>query len=207
MPAARGAWRQGEFHTPLGLRAQAWLLIQLALPRLWRCIWLVRVCVRANQRWPWPEHEGPALAGVSAFGISGTNAHVVLEESPQPDVTRESAAITSHTPCLLTLSGRQTESLKALAQDYRLFLSGEQTPFLDDLCYTASARRAHHDHRLAVIGGTREELLSGLDAFLNEDVRPCAAFGAQERGIRPKVVFTFPSQGSQHPGMGRQPLH
>ena len=100
---------------------------------------------------PWP-YEGPALAGVNSFGISGTNAHVVLESAPE----REAAAA-SHEgrPYLLPISGHTPRALEQMAERYRDWLGSADAPALHDIAYTLGQRRMHRGQRLCVVGRTR----------------------------------------------------
>ncbi|HTN88888.1 MAG TPA: SDR family NAD(P)-dependent oxidoreductase [Sorangium sp.] len=155
---------------------------------------------------PWPPGEAPRIAGVSSFGISGTNAHVVLEEAPRragPARSGEAGVV------LLPLSARSPGALSDLAEAYRRFLSrlpAEAEPDLGDIAYTASVRRGHHAHRLALTAGSRQELVELLDAYRRGEERAGLARGDATRAARPRVVFVFPGQGSQWVGMGRQLL-
>ena len=105
---------------------------------------------------PWPENGGRAVAGVSSFGFGGANAHVVLTEGPQVRVTQPADDTAEDRVELLPLSARSPEALAALAGRYELALAAGVP--LADLCYTAGARRGHHDHRLAVVGDSPAEL-------------------------------------------------
>ncbi|NBD13542.1 type I polyketide synthase [Corallococcus silvisoli] len=152
---------------------------------------------------PWDTTSGRRMAGVSSFGLSGINAHLILEEAPEPTRQRpaESPARSSH---LLTLSARDEKALQQLARDYRDWLPGAP-PRLEDVCYTASARRSHYEHRLSVVGRTREQLVEHLGAFLRGE--PLPALSSREASPRrPKVVFVFSGQGSQWPTMARELL-
>ena len=109
----------------------------------------------AERLMPWPD-SGRAVAGVSAFGFGGTNAHIVLAEAPQVRVAEALDDTTSDRVEVLPLSARSPEALAELASRYEAaFADGAP---LADLCYTAGARRAHHDHRLAAVGRSRDEL-------------------------------------------------
>ncbi|HEX8866487.1 MAG TPA: beta-ketoacyl synthase N-terminal-like domain-containing protein [Lentzea sp.] len=132
--------------------------------------------------------EKPVL-GVSSFGISGTNVHVVLT-SPPADVPTQP----EERPRVLTLSAKTLSALRASAEAYTEFL-GEN---MADVCYTAAVRRDHHEHRLAVTGTTAAELQGGLRDFLDGRTE------SGEAARRPQVVFLFPGQGSQWRGMGRE---
>ncbi len=151
---------------------------------------------------PWPGGDGPNRAGVSSFGISGTNAHIVLEEAPEAKPIREE----DDTDHLLALSAHAPESLAEMAGAYREFLLDDNGPSLRDVCYTAGVRRAHHDHRLAVAGGSREQLAEHLEAFLRDEPRPGMHSGRKKGDLRRKLVFVFSGQGSQWIGMGQELL-
>ncbi|MGH7311990.1 MAG: type I polyketide synthase, partial [Candidatus Rokuibacteriota bacterium] len=152
---------------------------------------------------PWPHHSGPALAGVSSFGISGTNAHAVVEEAPAASPSSLAGELPgSH---LVPLSAHTPEALRAMARAWVTFLSGEreESPSLEDLSYTASARRTHHDHRLAVVARSRAELVEHLQAFIQDETRPGLSSGRRLADRQRKVVFVFPGQGSQWVGMAQ----
>ena len=154
----------------------------------------------AREASPWPAEAGPALAGVSAFGIAGTNAHVVLQEAPPaPESTAERADEGAR---LLPLSARSPEALRQMAAAWRDHLRSD-APAFPDVCYTASVRRAHHDHRLAVVAGSAAEAADHLDAFLHDEPRPGTSVSRTATSGSPRVAFVFPGQGSQWLGMGR----
>jgi acyl transferase domain-containing protein len=141
---------------------------------------------------PWPAVEGRRLAGVSSFGFSGTNAHVVLEGAAEV-ATAADAPPTERPLHLLALSARDGAALQALAQRADETLAVAQAP-LADLCFTANAGRAHFSHRLVALGASAEELrrsLAGAQTAVVEGAR------------RPKIAFLFTGQGAQHAGMGR----
>ncbi|MFJ3780101.1 type I polyketide synthase, partial [Streptomyces sp. NPDC090075] len=148
---------------------------------------------------PWPEADRPRRAGISSFGISGTNAHIILEqpENPEPPAAEEPPA---RLPLLL--SAASTEALAALGG--RLAERLESDPGLE-LAATAHAlvtTRALLPHRAVVVADDRETAISGLRA-LAED-RPAPQLIAGEAGPTGRgPVFVFPGQGSQWAGMGR----
>ena len=148
----------------------------------------------------WPAGERRRIAGVSSFGLSGTNAHLVLEEAPRSSTEPLSAG--SPAAYLLALSGRSPAALTALAARYARHL--ESAP-VADVCFTAATRRTHHPHRLAVVGRTPEELRQRLEALAAGE---SPAFCSRSPGERPSGlrVWVFPGQGSQWVGMGRQLL-
>lgn len=153
---------------------------------------------------PWSDDDAPAIAGVNAFGFGGTNVHVVLKEFVQPPkVVQEIPSNQTH---LLPLSARSPEALQALAQSYLELLTTKPSISIQDLCYTASVRRDHHPHRLALVGLSREQLIERLEAFLAGENRTGMSVGQKPTGQAPKIVFVFSGNGPQWWAMGRQLL-
>jgi len=151
---------------------------------------------------PWPDGGGPRRAGVSGFGIGGTNAHVIIEQAPAGVQVPQAPAGAGAGPVAVpfVLSGRDPEALRGQAARLRDHLS--RRPALDpvDLAYSLATTRAAFDERAVVVAADRAELLAGLDALAaggaHRDVRR-----GQAREARP--VFLFSGQGSQRLGMGR----
>ena len=111
---------------------------------------------------PWPSHgSGRRLAGVSSFGISGTNAHLVLESFPAPVV------VASPTPGahLLPLSAKTEPALRELAARFAQHLEAHPEQSLAAICYTSAVGRSHYRHRLAVVGHSHAELSEQLRLF------------------------------------------
>ncbi len=156
---------------------------------------------------PWPLSASPAIAGVSSFGIAGTNAHIVLQEAPEP-AARVAPATGVGAPRILPVSARTAEALDASIRRMHEFVAGEDGGItgLDDLCWTASARRTHHEHRLALVAGTRDELVAQLEAARAGDAAAGVFRGRVDAGRGGRIVFVFPGQGSQWTGMGRELL-
>ena len=161
------------------------------------------------QSWP-GVNSAPRLAGVNSFGFGGTNAHVVLAEAPEAARTEPRQDTSSdNRALLLPLSARSPEALQASARSYLAFLGNEASSAdisLQDICYTSSVRRGHHDHRLALVTSSRAELAEQLQAFLAEETRPYMTAGRQLPNRSHKVAFVFSGMGPQWWGMGRQLL-
>ncbi|MRG97808.1 type I polyketide synthase [Polyangium spumosum] len=153
---------------------------------------------------PWERGDKPRIAGVSSFGISGTNAHVVLEEAPRDEVHEGPPAASA---LLLPLSAKSEQALRDLGRVYHAWLTrGEgRSVELVDLVSTASLRRSHHAVRLSVVGSSKDEIAAALDAFVRDESPPGLVTGKVLPGA-PRVVFVFPGQGSQWLGMGRRLL-
>ncbi|MDI3287043.1 type I polyketide synthase [Polyangium sp. 15x6] len=153
----------------------------------------------APSRWP----AGRRCAGVSSFGIGGTNVHVVLEEAPRPAAAPIDAEPRAF---MLPLSARSPGALAALARSFQAFLAQEGGAALPlrDICFTAGAGRAHHAERLAMVASSREELAERLEGFLSGRTTPSVLAGAVAQEGPGKLVFVFPGQGSQWAGMARR---
>jgi acyl transferase domain-containing protein/thioesterase domain-containing protein len=149
---------------------------------------------------PWPA-DRPRRAAVSSFGISGTNAHVVLEEAPvdQP-APRQATPLTGPRP--FVLSARTGPALQALAG--RLADRVADGPDLADLGHALATTRSAFEHRAVVVATDADTLLAGLRAAGRGESRPGLVTGVAGRGRR--VAALFSGQGAQRPGMGRE-LH
>lgn len=160
---------------------------------------------------PWP--HGPTLrrAGVSAFGIAGTNAHVVLEEAPVEvhqempgDPTEGSGRCT---PQVLLLSAGSPEALVQRARDIQARLCrnvADGDRLFADVCYTAAVRRTHMEHRLALLARDREEMCRRLTEFSAGQSADYCWMGRALPSERRRLAFVYPGQGSQWLGMGRE---
>jgi acyl transferase domain-containing protein len=155
----------------------------------------------------WPATDAPALAGVNSFGFGGTNAHVVLEEAP-PVPQTQARTSEEERAYLLPLSARSAEALLASARSYRDFLADDThaSAHLHDIAYSASLRRSHHDHRLALVVHSKAEAIDRLNAFLADEPRSGVAAGRTPLNDRPKTVFVCSGMGPQWWAMGRDLL-
>jgi len=150
---------------------------------------------------PWLRSDKPRMAGVSSFGFSGTNAHVILQEAPLMPKRVSEVERPIH---ILNISAKNEEALKALAGAHVKCLSDQKCGDIADLCYTANTGRDHFAHRLSVAGATRKEIKNILSCYMKGE----AVEGLyKESGgdlLNPKMAFLFTGQGSQYKGMGHE---
>ncbi|MBV7340093.1 type I polyketide synthase, partial [Chloroflexi bacterium TSY] len=150
----------------------------------------------------WTSQGMTRRAGVSSFGMGGTNAHVVLEESPSLPTADTEEERTNH---LLTLSAKHEDALKELASRYEQYLAIHRSTPLQDICYTASVGRTHFSHRLAVVADSSAEMGKKLAAFTaGEETTGVVVRQAGSNSDQPQIAFLFTGQGSQYVNMGRQ---
>ncbi len=147
----------------------------------------------ADTNLPWPRTDVPRHAGVSSFGVGGTNAHVVLGEAPLRDPSGPSRAKQS-----LQLSAKSKASLDEQTERLRSWLEAHPTTPLADVAYTLRTGRRSFRHRRTIVGGSHDEI---IQAIADKDV---TAIGTRElHEAAAGTVFMFPGQGSQYVGMGR----
>jgi len=149
---------------------------------------------------PWPLSGGPRRAGVSAFGISGANAHVVLEEPP---AAAEAAKAAPPLP-ILTLSARSEAALRALAGEVAGRLDTPGAPSLADLVAFSQTRRTALARRAAFLAEDADALGEALTAFAAGG--EALAEGVADPRRPAKAALVFPGQGGQYPGMARDLL-
>ncbi|WP_435846624.1 type I polyketide synthase, partial [Streptomyces chrestomyceticus] len=154
---------------------------------------------------PWPVGERPRRAGISAFGISGTNAHVILEEAPAVEARSESfgqepvAALEGSGAWVV--SGRTAEALSAQAGRLREWMTARPEVRPADVAWSLAATRSAFEHRAVVLGTEREALLSGLHQVAAGGSAPEVVSGMARPDVRVGLVFA--GQGAQWAGMGR----
>ena len=163
---------------------------------------------------PW---KGEArFAGISAFGMSGTNVHLIVGQAPKPTATTIQAdtARIDFTPPnhLLTLSARAPSALQDMAARYAGLIRSEDEKLptesrgsdvgLDQLCYSAATGRSHLSHRAAFVTSNRQVLVQSLSEFASGNTDADTSTGIIGRRS-PKLAFLFTGQGAQHVGMGK----
>lgn len=146
----------------------------------------------------WPDSGRPRRAGVSAFSLMGTNAHVVLEQAPAP-AKLPAPVERSHHP--FVLSARSPEALRALAGVCAEAVRDDEA--LGDRCFTNNAGRARHAVRLATVVEQPAELRARLTAVARGETPPGVAFARSTGAAPPPVAFLFTGQGAVGQDMAR----
>ncbi|MFD3482279.1 amino acid adenylation domain-containing protein [Streptomyces sp. NPDC058665] len=142
----------------------------------------------------WPRGEEPRRAAVSAFGMGGVNAHVIVEEAPVREA-RETSAQDSY---VVRVSAADETALRALADSYAEALIDTSEDEVGDFAFTANTGRATHRYGVAVRGADAHELAAGLkDVATSRDALP------RKGGKAQPSAFMFTGQGSQYVGMGQ----
>jgi acyl transferase domain-containing protein/NADPH:quinone reductase-like Zn-dependent oxidoreductase/acyl carrier protein len=143
---------------------------------------------------------GAAVRWRGLFPVDPRTIPLPFGPAPAADAAAEGEPARTR---LLPLSAHTAEALVERARDIQAFVAERPDVTLDDLCYTASVRRPHHDHRLSLVFDSRSALDEQLRAFVAGEVRAGQTVGRRALSRR-KTVFVFPGHGSQWLGMGRE---
>ncbi|WP_066368499.1 type I polyketide synthase [Herbidospora mongoliensis] len=151
----------------------------------------------------WPQPDGPRRAAVSSFGGSGTNAHAVLEQAPEPgdEVREPRPSLDADLP--FVLSGRSPEALRAQAAQLSGLLETRPATDLGDLAYSLATTRTSFEERAVVMAGDREALRDRLARLASGETPDGVVRGAAVGG---RTVFVFAGQGPQWAGMAAELL-
>ncbi len=149
---------------------------------------------------PWSGQE-KRLAGVSSFGFSGTNAHLVLEEAPIQELLPKEIERPVH---LLTLSAKTDTALVSLAERFQQYLESQPTTSLADMCFTLGSGRSHFEHRLALVADSTQQLRQQIATIIAQKQHTEVTNELSLNTSKPKIAFLFTGQGSQYVDMGRQ---
>ncbi|MGW0964446.1 SDR family NAD(P)-dependent oxidoreductase, partial [Streptomyces gelaticus] len=151
---------------------------------------------------PWPGTGRPRRAAVSSFGVSGTNAHTIVEQAPVVDADAEEIPAGTAPGGVLPwlLSAKTDSALRAQADLLRSRLDAGLSPL--DVAYSLATTRTALEHRAVVIGTDEAALRHGLDRITEGETAAGVLTGVAQRGGLRAVLFS--GQGSQRPGMGRE---
>ncbi|SNR59681.1 type I polyketide synthase [Actinomadura mexicana] len=176
----------------------------------------LRLAVEAT---PWPETGRPRRAGVSSFGVSGTNAHLILEQPPAEPPERDGDAESAPAPGAAgaaaegeeaappvpwPVSAASPASLRLQADRLRRMLADGPGPRARDIGWSLATSRAALPHRAVLLGGGRDDRVRRLSRLAEGEPDPGLVYGTAHR--RPRIVFVFPGQGGQWPGMAAELL-
>ncbi|MGW2283085.1 type I polyketide synthase, partial [Streptomyces sp. NPDC001770] len=158
----------------------------------------------------WPAGERPRRAGVSAFGVSGTNVHLIVEEAPvlvgelEQPVETPAPKVLRTAPSVWPVSGRSAAALAGQAGRLREFVVARPELSVGDVGWSLAVTRAALEHRAVVLGSGRGELAERLAAVATKQPAPGVVTGSVAPAGVGRTVFVFPGQGSQWVGMGRE---
>ena len=165
-----------------------------------------------NEAVPWTPVDGrPRRGAVSSFGVSGTNAHVIIEEpgdageTESTDEAGDVAKVLTGSTTAWLVSGRSASGLVAQAERLAEFTAGATDLDPVDVGWSLATTRSVFEHRAVLLGGTRDELTTGLAAVATGEPASGVISGTVAIGDHSgPVVFVFPGQGGQWVGMGRE---
>jgi acyl transferase domain-containing protein len=150
----------------------------------------------------WPEVGRPRRVGVSSFGVSGTNAHVILESAPVLDEVGEVSGEGVGLPVVpWVISAGSAGALRAQASRLVSFVAADDSLGLVDVGFSLVTTRALLEQRAVVVAGDRDEALAATDALARSEPHPGVVTGSPVGG---RLGFVFSGQGSQRVGMGRE---
>ncbi len=144
----------------------------------------------------WPAKDGAPLAAVTSVGLSGSNAHAILQASPQYEPQYDDHS--SSTSYLLPISARSADALMKLSHDYKQFLELDETEMysLHDICASASSGRSHHEYRISFQGANKQQLAERLQNFLTAPANQAKIKKRIQR--QPDVAFALRSEWQEN---------
>lgn len=146
-----------------------------------------------NTATEWESTGFPLRAGVSSFGIGGTNAHVILEEAPEP-----MKSTVDNRPQVLPLSAKTATALEQTVSNFTKYLKENKKVDLADIAYTLQAGRALFEHKQWIVASNHDEAIEFLESG---DASKVHTYTGVDEGT--PIVFMFPGQGSQYVNMGK----
>ncbi|CAL8140616.1 unnamed protein product [Orchesella dallaii] len=145
----------------------------------------------------WPKNNAiPRIAGVSSFGITGTDAHAIIEEAPERIPNPLCSSSLERPLHIMKITAKTDEALDILLENYKTHLTTVEADF-KDLAYTANIGRADFSQRAVIIAKSNEDAIKFIE-------KKKLIKGEESTELMGKVCFLFTGQGSQYPGMGKQ---
>ncbi|MEV2278004.1 beta-ketoacyl synthase N-terminal-like domain-containing protein [Nocardiopsis sp. NPDC049922] len=146
-----------------------------------------------SEAMPWPETGRPRRVGVSSFGMSGTNAHVILEQASETSPSGQ-RPVKGTGPIPWVLSARSETALREQAAQLADRLRRRPETALEDVGWSLATTRSRFAHRAALLARDRDEVIEALDAFA--DARPAPGVIRSRSVAEPRIAFVFPGQGA-----------
>ena len=143
---------------------------------------------------PWLKNSKKRLAGISSFGLSGINAHMIIEEGLARPFIDNSVERPLH---IIALSAKTIPALNAIIERYRTFFKQYPETKIADVAFSANTGRTHFAERIALVAGNAQEFCDKLAHYVPPEF-------SDTRSLPPKIVFLFTGQGSQYSGMGKE---
>lgn len=168
--------------------------------------WLSGGVQLATVSQPWPQKDGARRAAVSAFGLSGINAHLILEEAPEllPGTDDETGQRGDNRvpviPWIITAKTEEALTTQAIRLVAHLEQHSDFRPV--DIGYSLASTRAQFEHRAVIAGRDRDELFDGLRSLAADSISSAVTRGVA--GVSTKTAALFPGEGTQSAGMGKQ---
>ena len=153
-----------------------------------------------GRQWELFAEQSKRFAGVSSFGFSGTNAHIILEQSPVSNIKKP---LKEKDFFLLPLSAKTTEACDSLITEYVEYLASDKHERLSDISYTASVGRNHFSERACIIASNSKDAVQKITALKNKQLSADVLIKNTQDNNQKKIVFLFTGQGSQLVAMGR----
>ncbi|MFI7651053.1 SDR family NAD(P)-dependent oxidoreductase, partial [Micromonospora sp. NPDC049460] len=164
--------------------------------------WTAGAVALATEATPWPQVDRPRRAAVSSFGISGTNAHVIIEQPPAEVIEGEIVGREVPPVVPVLLSGRDAAALSAQAGRWARWLAADEASRPLDVAWSSVTTRPALEHRAVVTAADRGDLVAALTALADGDPVGTVVSGAA--GQRGHLALLFSGQGAQRAGMGRE---
>ncbi|MER5874141.1 SDR family NAD(P)-dependent oxidoreductase, partial [Streptomyces sp. NPDC002044] len=161
--------------------------------------WTTGAVSLLTENQPWPNTNHPRRAGISSFGVSGTNAHIILEQAPAEDPAPQPAEPAATPPVISwLLSAKTPQALTEQAQRLTTELPQNTSPL--DIAYSLATTRTTFEHRAVILGNNLHTLTTGLTALANGETTPHLITGRATEHQR--IAMIFSGQGTQQPHMG-----
>lgn len=159
-----------------------------------------------NETVPLTTSAKDLYAAINSFGYGGSNANAIIRAPRKEEIIEDINAETVHLPSdhyILSLSTKQQPSLKLMAARYAAFLRNENSPAIEDICYSVGKHRSYFQRHIVAYGKTKEEIAQYLEDFTQDKPTPHVIVGQQQIKTQTQPAFVFSGMGPQWWGMGQ----